>query len=40
MTSHPSGVQGGRDVIASLPSDLGTKKPRKGRGWGGKDLVG
>jgi len=32
MTSHPSEVQGGRDVIASLPPDPGTKKPRMKRG--------
>ena len=32
MPSHPTGVQGGRDVIAHLPPDPGTKKPRMGRG--------
>jgi hypothetical protein len=35
MTSHPSGIQGGRDVIASLPPDSGTKKPRRIRGLNG-----
>ena len=38
MTSHPSGVQGGRDVIAHLPPDPGTKKPRVMRGLCGDEL--
>ena len=32
MPSHPTGIQGGRDGIASLPPDPGTKKPRRKRG--------